>query len=60
MKVIERSDDIREEGASINIGTNGWKAMHALGVADALRAKFVTIERCQRTSYRYQSKYWAF
>ena len=26
-------------------GTNGWKAMDALGVADSLRHKFVAIEQ---------------
>jgi len=45
VKVLEKSSSLREEGASINIATNGWKAMDALGVADTLRKRFCRIER---------------
>ncbi|BDA51157.1 FAD-dependent urate hydroxylase [Coccomyxa sp. Obi] len=45
VKILEKSDTLREEGASILLGTNGWKALQALGVADTLRALFCRIER---------------
>ncbi|CAK0782391.1 hypothetical protein CVIRNUC_005666 [Coccomyxa viridis] len=45
VKVLEKSSDLREEGASINIAVNGWRAMDALGVSDILRKQFCRIER---------------
>ncbi|CAL8466462.1 g5998 [Coccomyxa elongata] len=45
VKVLEKSGTLREEGASILVGTNGWKALQALDVADTLRALFCKIER---------------
>ena len=41
MIVLERSTVPRGSGASINLGTNGWKALDALGVSDGLRDKYV-------------------
>ena len=45
VKVLEKSGDLRVEGASINIATNGWKAMQALEVARTLRDRSCSIER---------------
>ena len=39
--VLERSPVPRGSGASINLGTNGWKALDALGVSGGLRDKYV-------------------
>lgn len=46
--MLEKADTLREEGASINIGTNGWKAMDALGVAEAQRKRVCKIERLKK------------
>ena len=43
--VLERSDTLREEGASINLATNAWRAMDVLGIGDTLRKRFCRIER---------------
>ena len=43
--VLEKSDTLREEGASINLATNAWRAMAVLGIADTLRQRFCRIER---------------
>ena len=43
--VLEKADTLREEGASINLATNAWRAMEVLGIADTLRERFCRIER---------------
>ena len=43
--VLEKAETLREEGASINLATNAWRAMDVLGVADTLRKRFCRIER---------------
>ncbi|KAG9448811.1 hypothetical protein H6P81_008776 [Aristolochia fimbriata] len=37
--VLEKSETLRAHGTTIGIHTNGWRALHQLGVADELRTK---------------------
>ncbi|GAV71998.1 FAD_binding_3 domain-containing protein [Cephalotus follicularis] len=43
--VLERSESLRATGAAIGIITNGWLALHQLGVASKLRLTALPIQR---------------
>lgn len=45
--VLERGSTLRTTGAALNLWTNAWKALHALGVADDLRATHFRLEGSQ-------------
>ena len=42
--VLERSDSLRTTGAAFTMWANAWRALDALGVADALRANYCQLD----------------
>ena len=42
--VLEQSDSLRTEGASISLFKNGWRVLDMLGVGSELRTHFLDIQ----------------
>eukprot|EP01018_Ginkgo_biloba_P006581 Gb_22081 [translate_table: standard] len=48
--VLEQADSLRVTGSCLNLWDNGWRALHVLGVADALREKHTELQRIETFS----------